>query len=331
MLLIPDSDPLAEIRGLADRYRRHLRRKIQARNLTENSARQYVAGVDAFLKWLGQLDIVPANVENITREVCESYADWLCSNRKPATAQSRYDHLGYWLKWLAKESFIAGSPLALVERPGLPEQAAPRVFTDKEVNAQFATCKGKDFQSVRDLAILHIFYTTGVRLNENTTLQYNPGAAFDPNVTPHLDIEAEVVYVMGKGSRKSKGPRWRPVPYFIEPAACEAVERYVDARAAHQKTHRGRSDALWLNTRTGGTLGTEGVERVVERAGELAGLGHVHAHLWRHTRVDRYKRSGMSEGDICRLMGWDSRSMLDRYAKSTAQDTAIENARKIFG
>ena len=66
------------------------------------------------------------------------------------------------------------------------------------------------------------------------------------------------------------------------------------------------------------------VRKIVGRAGRLAGLTFpAHPHMLRHTAAHRWLAAGGGESDLMRLMGWRSRSMLERYGSSAATDRAI--------
>jgi integrase len=49
----------------------------------------------------------------------------------------------------------------------------------------------------------------------------------------------------------------------------------------------------------------------------------------RHTFANDWLDKGGSEGDLMRLMGWSSRSMLDRYGADMAERRAIDAKRRM--
>jgi integrase len=63
------------------------------------------------------------------------------------------------------------------------------------------------------------------------------------------------------------------------------------------------------------------------RAAEAEYAG-VTPHQFRHTFSDGWLASGGSEGDLMRLNGWKSRSMVDRYADDVADQRALEAKRR---
>ena len=150
---------------------------------------------------------------------------------------------------------------------------------------------------VRERALLEFLYSTGVKAEECRNVNLN-------------DIDfyrGEVIIRSGKGSKER-------VTYLTEVATLW-LKKYLETRSDNDI-------ALFMGKR--GRLSVRGIEVIVKRIAEKAGVEGAHPHRFRHTLASKMIERGAPVTVVKEILGHESLDTTMIYV--TLNDEEIKNA-----
>lgn len=276
---------------------------LRAERKSVQTVESYGLGVTLFARWCAEQGHVAALDRSLVRAWVTHLLD---SGAAPATARTRQMALKRFSAWLVEEELADSDPLLGLKPPALDMSVVPSL-TDDELKRLLVACEGKSFIDRRDEALVRLMAETGMRVGEALALTLD-----DVDTVRGLAV-----------IRRGKGGRGRVAPFG--PQTGRALDRYVRLRRKHKLAH---TETFWLGG-GGQGFGYHAADKALKIRAELADLKNFHCHLLRHTAASRWLAAGGSEGGLMAVAGWRSRSMVDRYTRSTAADRAAVEARSL--
>ena len=203
-----------------------------------------------------------------------------------------------FLRYLLKEQLIDQNPATAISAPK-QSRNLPAVL-DVDQLKHLLDSPPADILEVRDLAIMELFYSSGLRLSELVHLDI-----------AQLDLEQGLTTVTGKGSKE------RTVP--IGRAAVAALQRWLEQRpelAGADQT------AVFVNHR-GTRLSQRGIQQRLRRWAVQNGLGsHLHPHMLRHSFASHLLESSGDLRAVQELLGHANLSTTQIYTHVDFQHLA---------
>lgn len=287
--------------------RAFLRFVAHERQLSPHTVEAYTEDLAEFEAFLGGYYGEPEwSWRGIDRLAIRSFMGDCVSRRELSrrTVARKLSAVRSFYRFLHVEGRVDANPARSVRSPKR-DRALPGFLTREQVEALFkdaeARAEGGSFHAVRNLAIVELFYGTGVRLSELQGL----------NVAD-LDLVSERVRVLGKGRKERIVPLGR--------AAIRALRSYQEAREALLE-HAARPDrrAVFLG-QSGRRLSARQVQNIVGTF--LSGIADeqgVSTHSLRHTFATHMLDAGADLLAVKELLGHASLSTTQIYTHTSRE------------
>lgn len=181
-------------------------------------------------------------------------------------------------QYLTREGLCRHDPATGLAAPK-GERRLPRTLDTDRTAQLLDGALEDDFLSLRDQAMLELFYSSGLRLSELVGLDVS-----------ELDLAAGLVRVLGKGNKARELPVGRK--------AREAIEAWLPVR---QLANPG-DGALFIG-RQGKRLSPRAIQLRVRQAGVRELGQHLHPHMLRHSFASHMLESSQDLRAVQELLG----------------------------
>ncbi len=273
-----DRDPFGvdnNFMGHIEDFMQHLEFEL---GLSRNTILSYKRDLVKFYNFIGKNG-------SVTKAKLESYASFLALHGLAIKSISRkLTSLRMYLKYLLRENIIKKDLSVFVRLPKVDKNLPD--FLDK---AQVIRLLDTSDMSLRDLSILELLYSTGIRVSELVNLRLQ-----------QVNLEGGYIRAVGKGSKE------RIVP--LGSIASAKLEDYI---RKERSTGKRVSEYLFVS-RKGQKLRRETVWRVVKRFQPLIGK-NIYPHIFRHSFATHLLEGGADLRYIQEMLGHSSVSTTQIY------------------
>ncbi len=196
-------------------------------------------------------------------------------------------------RFLVLERELDADPTELLESPKIGKHL-PEVLSIEEIDAMEAAIDLSRDEGVRDLAIIEVLYSCGLRVSELCGLRLSD-----------LFLEEGYVHVHGKGNKD------RLVP--ISPSATERLQAWFEVRLK-ARIKRGEEDYVFLSLSRGKHLSRITVFHNIKYYAALAGIKkNLSPHTFRHSFATHLLQGGANLRAIQAMLGHESIGTTEIY------------------
>lgn len=265
--------------------------------------------LDVFFRYLAGLGL--EELKEVSRQTIRDYQASLRERYQIASVNAHIMAVRRLFEHLEKTDVVLVNPCAGVPLPKQPSRLPKVVLTRAEARAILDMPDTQTPVGIRNKAILEIFYSTGIRLEEMARL------------TVH-DVDWRNGFVR---VTRGKGAKERVVPMGTK--ACDYAREYLQkVRSQWSKANRDER-ALWLSHRAPhGPLKKQMIAVMVRDYGRAAGLKKsASPHVWRHTCATHMVSNGSNIAYVQRLLGHRSLRTTQIYTRTTVPELKAAHAK----
>lgn len=231
------------------------------------------------------LQTVDVEIRKMTTDDLRSYlADYQkINNCSKVTIDNIRRNLSSFFSWLEEEDYILKSPMRRIHKIKTKQQVK-EIISDEMIEKMRDNCKTK-----RDLAIIDLLYSTGIRVGELVRLNISD-----------IDFEERECMVYGKGDKERR--------VYFDAKAKLHLQNYIKSRADDNPALFVTLDAPYDR------LKISGVEIRMRELGRMLNIPKIHPHKFRRTMATRAIDKGMPIEQVQKILGHSQIDTTMQYA-----------------
>ena len=231
------------------------------------------------------LKTVDVEVRKMTTDDLRSYlAEYQqINNCSKVTVDNIRRNLSSFFSWLEEEDYILKSPMRRIHKIKTKQQVK-EIISDEMIEKMRDNCKTK-----RDLAIIDLLYSTGIRVGELVRLNISD-----------IDFEERECVVYGKGDKERR--------VYFDAKAKLHLQNYIKSRTDDNPALFVTLDVPYDR------LKISGVEIRMRELGRSLSIPKIHPHKSRRTMATRAIDKGMPIEQVQKILGHSQIGTTMQYA-----------------
>ena len=246
---------------------------------SERTVQYYQVTIKHFLR------AIDTKVQKISTEEIRQYlVDYQGINDcSKTTVDNIRRNISSFFSWLEEEDYILKSPMRRIHKIKAT-QVVKTIISDEEIEKLRGSC-----QHARDLAIIDLLYSTGIRVGELVRLNRKD-----------INFNDRECIVLGKGDKERK--------VYSDAKAKIHLQEYLKMRSDDNDALLVTLDAPHVR------LKISGVEIRLRNLGKQAKVERIHPHKFRRTMATRAIDKGMPVEQVQKLLGHSQIDTTMQYA-----------------
>lgn len=285
---------------LVEKYIRYLRYE---KNYSSHTEISYSKDLDQFSEFIEQ-HFPETDIKSVDGDIIRSWIIFLMEENISARSVNRkLSSLKSFYKYLVRIGEISTNPTQRITGPKT-SKPIPSFVNNKDMDFILETeDPGNDFESVRNLAIIDLFYETGIRRAELIGLKISD-----------IDLNVGTIQVTGKRNKQ------RLIP--IGDKLKNTLKEYITIK---NKETENLTDYLFVR-KEGQQLYPMLVHRIItESLSSISTLSKTSPHVLRHTFATSMLNNGADINAVKELLGHSSLAATEVYTH-----TSFEELKKIY-
>ena len=278
--------------------------EIEIRKFTPKTIRSYRNSLNLFLRFCEEQSDAE-HIEDLTLAVVRQFTSFMISKgRKGSYINSLLKVVKAFIQYCYDEGY-GGFNTRKNFKWCKQDKTVIMAFKPSDVRNMLKSCKGYDYLSVRDAAIITILFETGIRCWELCCIQKS-------------DIHEDFIIINGKNHKQ------RVVP--ITPVLRKALLRYDNVKENYFALKN--IDNYYFLSFHGRQLTNSAVEHIIKRHGQdIKGI-RVSPHTCRHFFAQQQIKMGTDLYTISRLLGHENIQITQVYLNSLRDNEVISIAKQ---